>query len=189
MSFYEYEMLVGGKKMIHLEKVNWDNYEDVIKLHVAKGQDDFVADNDESLIHAFLAVSEGDPVFAFAIYNDDTVVGFIQMGYDNDWSGGEREDWLNSDAFKAYEGKYYYFVWRFMIDEKYQNKGYGREAFRQALDFLKTEPCGKAEYITLSYEKTNEVAKKLYFSFGFYEPSEFAKYYHEEDEINAILKL
>ena len=175
--------------MIQLKKVDWDNYEDVIKLHVTEEQENFVADNDESLIHAFLAMSEGEPVFAFAIYNDDTPVGFIQMGYDDDWSGEERKDWLESDIFKKWDGKKYYFIWRFMIDKNYQHKGYGKEALRQAIDFLKSEPCGKAEYITLSYERTNEVARKLYFSFGFYEPTEFAPYYHDEDEISAILKL
>ena len=73
--------------MIHLEKVNWDNYKDVLKLKVTKEQEDFVADNDISLIHAYLALSDGEPVYAFAIYNDDKVVGFIQMGYDDDWTG------------------------------------------------------------------------------------------------------
>ena len=175
--------------MIQLKKVDWDNYEDVIKLHVTKEQEDFVADNDASLIHAFLAMSEGEPVFAFAIYSDDTPVGFIQMGYDDDWSGEERKDWLESDVFKKWDGKKYYFIWRFMIDKEYQGRGYGKEALRKAIEFLKTEPCGKAEYITLSYERTNEVARKLYFSFGFYEPTEFAPYYHDEDEISAILKL
>ncbi|MBO4623854.1 MAG: GNAT family N-acetyltransferase [Bacilli bacterium] len=175
--------------MIHLEKIDWDNYEKVLKLHVAKDQEDFVARNDISLIHAFLATSEGEPVFAYAIYNDDTPVGFIQMGYDDDWSGEEREDWLNSDIYKKWDGKKYYFIWRFMIDKKYQGKGYGREALKKAIEFLKTEPCGKAEYITLSYERTNEVAKKLYFSLGFYEPKEFEPYYEEDDEIYALLKL
>ena len=175
--------------MIHLEKIDWDNYESVLKLRVAKDQENFVASNKASLIHAFLAVSEGNPVYAYAIYNDKKVVGFIMMGYDDDWTGEEREDWLNSDAYKAYEGKKYYFVWRFMIDNKYQKKGYGREAFRQAIEFLKSEPSGKAEYITLSYEPSNVVAKKLYASFGFYEPAEFAPYYHDDDEIYAILKL
>ena len=175
--------------MIQLKKVDWDNYRDVIKLHVTKEQENFVADNDVSLIHAFLALSDGESVFAFAIYNDDTLVGFIQMGYDDDWSGEEREDWLNSDEYKAYEGKKYYFIWRFMIDEKYQNKGYGKEALKKALEFIKTEPCGKAEYVLLSYERENVVAKNLYFSLGFYEPEEFANYYDEDDEIRALLKL
>ena len=173
----------------HLEKVNWDNYRDVLRLSVAKEQENFVASNEFSLIHAYLAICDDDIVYTFAIYNDDTVVGFISIGYDNDWSGEEREDWLNSDIYKEYEGINYYYIWRFMIDEKYQGKGYGREAFKQALDFIKSRPCGDAEYVTLSYERANEVAKNLYFSFGFYEPKEFEPYYEEEDEIRAILKI
>ena len=175
--------------MIHLEKVDWDNYRKVIKLHVAKDQEDFVAENDTSLIHAFLALSDKDPVYAFAIYNDDEVVGFIQMGYDDDWSGEEHEAWLNSDAYKKWDGKKYYFIWRFMIGEQYQKKGYGKKALLKAIDFIKTYPCGDAKYITLSYERTNVVAKKLYASIGFYEPEEFAPYYEEGDEIIAVYNL
>ena len=175
--------------MIHLEKVNWDNYEDVLKLKVTKEQEEYVAKNDISLIHAFLALSDGNPVYAFAIYNDDKVVGFIQMGYDDDWTGEEHESWLNSDVYKKWEGKKYYFIWRFMIDKKYQKKGYGKEALIKAMEFLRTKPNGDAEYITLSYERTNVVAKKLYASLGFYEPVEFEPYYEEDDEIFAICKF
>ena len=175
--------------MIHLEKVNWDNYEDVLNLNVRKEQENFVASNDTSLIHAFLASSDGDPVFAFAIYNDDAVVGFILLGYDDDWTGYEHDAWLKSDVYKKWEGRKYYYVWRFMVDEKYQNKGYGREALEKAIAFLKTRPCGDARYIILSYERENTVAKKLYASLGFNEPEEFAPYYEEDDEINAILEI
>ncbi|MBQ7276126.1 MAG: GNAT family N-acetyltransferase [Bacilli bacterium] len=76
-----------------------------------------------------------------------------------------------------------------MIDKKYQHKGYGKEAMIKAIEFLRTKSSGDAEYITLSYERTNEVAKKLYFSLGFYEPEEFAPYYEEDDEIFAICKF
>ena len=175
------------KKQIHLEKVDWDNYEKVLKLRVTKEQENFVASNDYSFIHAFLALSDGDPVYAFAIYKGKTVIGFIQIGYDDDWTGEEYEEWLQSDEYKSYVGKHYYFIWRFMIDKKYQRNGYGKEAFKQALDFIKTEPSGKAEYITLSYEPSNTVAKELYASFGFEE--HFKEYLKEGDEINALLKL
>ena len=175
--------------MIHLEKISWENYEDVLKLHVAKNQEDFVATNSTSLIQAFLALSDDEPVFAFAIYNDDTVVGFIQISYDDDWTGYEREDWLSSDAYKKWEGIKYYYIWRFMIGEEYQGRGYGKSAIAKIIEFIKTYPCGEADYIALSYERSNEVAKKLYFSLGFYEPEDFVPYYEEDDEITAILKL
>ena len=176
------------KKMnIHLEKVSWENYIKVLKLRVTKEQENYVASNRASLIHAFLALSSETPVYAFAIMNGKTVVGFMQLMYDNDWTAEEREDWLNSEDYKRHEGKPYYYIWRFMVDKKYQKRGYGREAFKQTLDFIKTFPAGKAEYVVLSYEPANEVGKKLYGSFGFKEV--FTEYLHDGDEVTAMLKL
>ena len=176
------------KKMdIHLEKISWDNYGRVLRLRVNKDQENFVATNKSSLIHAFLEMSKNTPVHAFAVMNGKIVVGFMQLMYDNDWTGYEREDWLSSDLYKQYEGKKYYYIWRFMIDKKYQGRGYGKEAFKQTLDFIKTLPDGEAEYVLLSYEPSNEVGKKLYASFGFEEV--FKEYLHDDDEVTAMLKL
>lgn len=172
---------------IHLEKVTWDNYGKLLKLRVSKDQENFVATNRTSLIHAFLESSSGTPVYAFAVYNGKTVVGFMMLMYGNDWSGYEREDWLNSEEYKRFNGKPYYYIWRFMIDKKYQKRGYGRETFKQTLDFIKTKPAGEAEYVILSYEPSNEVGKRLYSSFGFEEA--FLEYLHDDDEITSILKL
>ena len=67
---------------------------------------------------------------------------------------------------------------------KHQKRGFGREAIRLALAFIRTWPCGQAEYCALSCEPENEVAKKLYASFGFVENGEM-----DDDEIVAVLKL
>jgi len=53
-----------------------------------------------------------------------------------------------------------------------------------ALDFIKSFPCGKAEYCWLSYEQENITAKELYHSFGFVENGDM-----DGDEVIAILKL
>ena len=53
-----------------------------------------------------------------------------------------------------------------------------------ALEFIKTFPCGKAEYCWLSYEPENEVARQLYCSFGFSETGEI-----DGEELIAKLKL
>ena len=176
------------KKMnIHLEKINWDNYGKVLKLRVTKEQENYVASNKASLIHAFVQSSEGTPVHAFAVKNGKTIVGFMQIMYDDDWTGYEREDWLSSDLYKQYEGKPYYYIWRFMIDKKYQGRGYGKEAFRQTLDFIKTRPDGEAEYVVISYEPHNEKGRKLYGSFGFEEA--FQDFLHDDDEVTALLRI
>ena len=62
-----------------------------------------------------------------------------------------------------------YNLWRLMIDKAYQGKRYGKEAVKLALEFIRTYPCGDAEYCWLSYEPENRVAAKLYSSFGFEE--------------------
>ena len=72
-----------------------------------------------------------------------------------------------------------------MIDQEYQGKGYGREALRLALEYIKTKPCGDAQYCWLSYEPENEAARKLYRSFGFEEQ----KMPKDWDEVPAVLKL
>ena len=38
-----------------------------------------------------------------------------------------------------------YFIWRFMIDKRYQGNGYGRHAYRLALDFVRTFSCGPSD--------------------------------------------
>ena len=77
-----------------------------------------------------------------------------------------------------------YSIWRLMIDKRYQKRGYGREAIGLALDFIRTWPCGKAEYCEISYEPENEVAAKLYRSLGFVENGET-----DGDVTVAVLKL
>ena len=47
-------------EQVHLEKITWDNYDRICRLRVKKEQDDFVARNDRSLIHAYIALSQGE---------------------------------------------------------------------------------------------------------------------------------
>ena len=159
--------------MIHLEKLTYENFEDVFDLKIKKEQYPFVASNTFSVAEAYVTLVNGGHVFPFAIYNDQKLVGFIQLAY------GE-----NADQDGVSVEKDNYEVWRFMIDKRYQGKGYGKEALRQAIDFIRTWPCGKAEYCWISYEPENEVAKKLYASLGFEETGEMCG-----DEAVAVLKL
>lgn len=160
--------------MIRLEKINSKNVWSITKLHVSKNQEDFVAPNTQSIIEAYTTITANGIALPFGIYEDDTPIGFLMIGYDADdeWDG----------APKIAKGNYN--LWRFMIDEKYQGKGYGKQALQLALDYIKTYPCGKAKYCYLSYEPENIKAKKLYSSFGFVENGEY-----DEDEVVAILKL
>ena len=57
-----------------------------------------------------------------------------------------------------------YCIWRLMIDSRFQGRGLGKAALSASLDYLRTKPCGEAEFCWLSYEPENEVAKSLYAS-------------------------
>ena len=160
--------------MIRLEKINGKNVWDILELHVGEAQKSFVASNDISIIEAFIALTHHGSAFPFGIYDDNTPVGFVMIGYGSD------DEWFQPPVVA--EGNYN--LWRLMIDERYQGKGYGRKAMKLIMDFIAGEPCGPAEYCWLSYEPENLAAKALYASFGFRETGE-----RDGDEIIAILKL
>lgn len=160
--------------MIHLERVNGDTIWDILKLTVADHQKNFVAGNDVSIIEAYIAITSNGYAFPFGIFEDDTPVGFVMIGYDKD------EYWKDAPAIA--DGNYN--LWRLMIDKAYQNKGYGRQAVELALRFIRTFPCGKGDFCWLSYEPENTVAKSLYASFGFVETGD-----KDGEEQIAVLKL
>ena len=160
--------------MLHIEKVNRKNIWEILKLRVSESQKNFVASNDVSIIEAYLTITANGVAFPFGIYNYDIPIGFLMIGYDVD------ETWENAPNI----AKGNYCLWRLMIDEAYQQKGFGKETMRIALDFIKSFPCGKAEYCWLSYESENKTAKELYRSFGFVENGDM-----DGDEVIAILKL
>ncbi len=79
------------------------------------------------------------------IYAGETMVGFLMYGLEP-----EKNRW---------------WLVRLMIDERYQGKGYGREAMREVIGLLRQNPgCDR---IYLSYEPENITAEMLYKSFGF----------------------
>ena len=160
--------------MIRLEEINGENVWDILKLHVNDTQRSFVAPNDVSIIEAYIAITHHGHAFPFGIYDDETPVGFCMIGF------GADDDWADAPAI----AKDNYNLWRFMIDERYQGKGYGKAAMKQIMDYISSGPCGPAEYCWLSYEPKNTAAKTLYASFGFAETGEW-----DGKEAIAVLKL
>ena len=160
--------------MLRLEQVNGKNVWDILKLTVEENQKNFVANNDISIIEAYTAITANGYAFPFGIYENETPVGFLMIGFDID------DYW--DDAPSIAKGNYN--LWRLMIDKAYQRRGFGKEAVQLALDFIKSFPCGKAEYCWLSYEPENEAARQLYRSFGFSETGEV-----DGEELIAVLRL
>lgn len=128
--------------MVELKAITKDNFEDVISLKVSEHQQAFVSSTAHSLAQAYVY---RDTAFPFAIYADDTLVGFIMLGF--------------------YEEKKQYTLWKFLIDNKYQNHGYGKEALKMGIEYLITTFGAKEIYVGVSSE--NDIAKQLYSSVGF----------------------
>ncbi|MBO4389346.1 MAG: GNAT family N-acetyltransferase [Lachnospiraceae bacterium] len=134
--------------MITLREITGDNLEEILALRVAEGQRAYVSSNAESLAQAYVY---RETAFPFGVYDGERPVGFIMMGY--------------------YEAKDYYTLWKFMIDEAEQGKGYGRQALELGIRFLQ-EKFGIIEVYT-GVIPGNAVAKGLYESFGFAETGLF----------------
>ncbi len=163
---------------VRLVKVDTKNFDDLIDLRPHKSQYNFVANNCYSLAEAYANITNGRYAQPFGIYDGDTPVGFLMIGYDITDEEADRE------KFPLLTNNY--LIWRFMIDKDHQKKGYGKAAMKLALNFIRTWPCGEAEYCWLSYEPENDVARKLYQSFGFVETEKMPEGW---DEIPAVLKL
>ena len=127
---------------VHLEPITKENIEEVLALHVRKDQRNYVSSTAESLAQAYVY---SENAFPFAVYDDAVVVGFIMMGY--------------------YEAKKYYTLWKLLIDNRYQGKGYGREALKLGVAFLKERFDLREIYTGVVPE--NSVAQSLYQSLGF----------------------
>ena len=150
--------------MIELRKIDHDNFNAVLKLKLDPAQENWVAPNIYSLAEAYVDHMNNDkPPMPFVIYNADEVIGFAMMEY-NDIEGDDDEPlWVR------FKDKAIYNFFRFMIDIKHQGKGYGREAFAKVLEYLKTQPQGEADAISISYMPENNVARKIYADLGFVE--------------------
>lgn len=174
----------SNSNKLRLVKVDYKNYISLCKLRVKKNQENYVASNVGSLAVAYVATLAGGYPQPFGIYLGDQPIGFLMIGYYPSLKMAKK--WADEGEATPYFMDQSYLIWRFMIDKKYQGKGYGKEALQLALDYVRTFPVGKAKYCWLSYEPENEVARNLYRSFGFKEVEKVPKGW---DEIPAVLKL
>ena len=157
---------------MELRKVDDSNLWKIVNLGVRKNQKQFVATNTERILEAYTTITSGGVALPFGLYEGKELVGFVMFGFD----GYEEGD---PEYIKGCYG-----IWRFMIDENFQGKGYGRKAMGACLEYIRTFPCGGAECCWLSYEPENEIAKKLYDSIGFQETGDVAW-----GELISLLKL
>ena len=106
---------------ISLREITDENREAVLALRIAPGQDRFVSSVAESLEEA-REIPEGNPWYR-AIYADDRPVGFVMLS------------WNVTPEPPRIIGPW--FLWKLLIDEGHQRRGYGRQAVQLVADLVR----------------------------------------------------
>ncbi len=102
---------------ISLREITKTNLRDILRLKVAADQERFVASNAVSIAQAYF---DRDIAWFRGIYADEAPIGFAML-HD-----------------EPAERKYY--LWRFMIDHRFQGSGYGTRALEQIIEHVRGRP-------------------------------------------------
>lgn len=127
-----------------LQPITADNREEALTLKTAPGQENYVESVEQCLKEAD-NLSNWRPV---AIYDGSLLVGFAMYGFFPQYFPFGRV-WMD----------------RLLIDQRYQHKGYGKEAMRLLIERLRAEYHCRRIY--LSIIPGNTAAASLYQGFGF----------------------
>lgn len=146
------------ERRLHLRPIDRSNVKDVIALSVSDAQDEFVAPNVYSLAEAYAA----EHVWARAIYAGDTPVGFLMLADD--------------------DTRPRYYLWRFMIDKRYQRLGYGLAAMSLLHDYVRSRPNGNEIFV--SYVRADGGPEAFYKGLGYVDTGTVTHGEHE-----AVLNL
>lgn len=141
---------------VSLRAVTKETVRAICRLKVTEDQNRFVAPNAVSIAQAYF-----EPKAWFrAIYADETPVGFVMLYDDPD----EPE----------------YFLWRYMIDARYQRFGFGYQALEQLIAHVRTRPGAAVLYTSCVPEEGGP--EPFYQKFGFQRTGDV-------DDGEVVLKL
>lgn len=127
--------------MIRLQEINRGNLWDIIDLKVSREQESLIASNAVSI-----AQSKIQPeCIPLGVYRDGTPVGFAMYCIDS-----EDNEW---------------WIYRLMIDARYQGKGYGKEAFKLILNNIREDKTRNRVF--LSVDRRGIKSTNLCESMGF----------------------
>ena len=135
---------------VSLREITDANRGDVERLRVAPEQVDYVAPNAESLLEA-AATPNARPWYR-AVYLDDVPVGFVMIS-----------DGI-PDTFPEYLGPYY--LWRLMIDARWQGQGLGTAALDLVVDYVRSRPDARRLLSSL-VPGTSGSPREFYLRYGF----------------------
>jgi diamine N-acetyltransferase len=132
---------ITRESLVSLREVNAETVRTICRLEVNEQQKHFVAPNSYSIAEAYF-----EPKAWFrAIYADEIPVGFLMLYDDPDVQE--------------------YFLWRYMIDGRYQKLGFGKRAMDLLLEYVRSRPGAKM--MSLSCHPGEEGPEPFYRKYGF----------------------
>ena len=137
----ELDMTYIQSKQTRLAPLSEHNFFETMQLKTTSDQERYVASNAVSIAQAYVMKNIAHP---FVVEEHGVPVGFVMLMVDH--------------PNKRYE------LLRFMVDARFQDKGFGKAALQLALDELKKFGATKVE---LSVVPGNAAAEHVYMSAGF----------------------
>jgi len=146
----------GGE--VELREVSGETVREICALQVSPDQRRFVAPNAVSFAEAHFEPK----AWYRAIYADDQSVGFAMLSIDT--------------------GTPEYYLWRFMIDGRFQGRGYGRAALELIVDHVRSLP--NARELLASWVPGDGSPERFYLGLGFVPTGEV-----DDGEVVARMEL
>ena len=132
---------ITHESVVSLREINAETVRSICRLEVSEEQKHFVAPNAVSIAQAYF-----EPKAWFrAIYADETPVGFVML-YDDPEEAN-------------------YFLWRYMIDTRYQKLGFGERAMDLLIEYVRSRPG--ARELKLSCHPGEDGPEPFYRKYGF----------------------
>ncbi len=150
--------------MIQLEKISYENLDAVLDIYDTLSEQDkhHVAPNIYSLAEAYINYETAWPR---AIVLHKEVIGFVMLSLEYDRS--DKEDYP------------VYYLWRFMIADKHQKNGYGKQVLNMIVEKCKQDGVN---YLYLSCTLKDPMPYSMYIKYGFIDTN-------REEDGEQVLKL
>jgi diamine N-acetyltransferase len=142
---------------VSLRPVTRETAREIMRLKVKPEQEKFVATNAVSIAQAYF---DREHAWFRAIYAGETPVGFLML----------------YDAPEEPE----YFLWRFMIDARYQKLGFAWKAMDLLVEYVRSRP--NASFLGTSCVPEEGGPGPFYEKYGF-------RYTGEEDDGELVMRL
>lgn len=143
--------------VVSLREVTKDNLGEILRLKVKPEQEKFVASNAISIAQAHFE----EKAWFRAIYADETPVGFLMLYDDPDTTD--------------------YFLWRLMIDGRYQGMRFGEQAVTLLIEYVRALP--DATELMVSYVPEEGSPEPFYTGLGFVHTGEI----HDGEKVMKLV--